>query len=86
MLVGTNDGRVDKQLLQIGIARQRRRNTLPDAFFAPARETNKGPVPMPKFCRKITPRATCAHDPEHGLDKAPIVLGRNAAIARFAWQ
>ncbi len=84
MLVRTNDGRVDKQMLQVGIARQCRRNTLPDTFLAPAREANKGPVPMPQFSRKITPWATGAHDPQHGLDKATIVFGRNTAIGRFS--
>ena len=83
MLVGADDGRVDEQLLQIGIARQRSPDTLPDAVLAPARETDKNPVPLiPKSRWKIAPWAARTHDPQHCLDKTPIVFGRNTTISR----
>lgn len=55
-------------------------------LLASAGEADKCPVPMPEFFRQITPRAAGAHDPENGLDKAPIVLGGAARVALFAWQ
>ena len=86
MLVGTNDGRVDEQMLQIGFAAQSRRKPFPDTLLAPAREANEGPVPMPQFLREIAPRTARAHDPQHRFDETPIVLGRNTTVGRLAGQ
>jgi|WetSurSiteA1Bulk_404760.scaffolds.fasta_scaffold217910_1 hypothetical protein len=84
--MGAHDSRVDEQVFQVGVATRGLGDSLPDTLFAPTGEAHKCPVPMAKFDRQVAPRTPCAHDPEDGLDKAPIVLGRTTWIARLAWQ
>ena len=80
MLVGTNDGRVDEQMLQIGFAAQSRRKPFPDTLLAPAREANIGAVPMPQGFRQVAPRAARAHNPENRLNKAAVIPGGTAWV------
>jgi hypothetical protein len=41
-------------------------------------------VPKAKFVGQISPGRTGAGDPQHRLDKQPVVFGRRASVAGFA--
>lgn len=84
--MGANDRGIDEQMLHVGLAAQGMGHAFPDPAVAPAREPHIRPVPVPKLHRKITPWAAGAHDPEHRLDEAPVVLGRAARVAGLARQ
>ena len=48
---------------------------------APAAETPKDAVPVAKQLRQVTPRRTRPHNPEHALDKHPVVApGRTLLV------
>ena len=75
MLVGPNDGRVDHQMFQVGIAAEGLHDARPDAGLGPAVEPLERVVPVSEPLGQVTPGYPGAGDPEHGADEEPIVLG-----------
>jgi len=86
MLMGTDNRRIDEQVLPIGITAQGISHPLPDTAFAPAREAYIGSVPMTVPGRQVPPWPSAAHDPENRLDKPTINLGRTIWILDLARQ
>ena len=86
MLMGAHNGGIEKQLLQVGVAAQALGHALPDTVLTPAGEAHIRPVPMPEFLGQVAPWAAGTHDPQDGLDEAPIVPCSAARIAHLARQ
>ena len=86
MLMGTHDGRIDKELLHVSVTLHGVGNALKYTLLTPAGESHVCPMPMPELDRQVAPRAARSHDPEHRLHKPPIVLGRAPPITGLARQ
>jgi len=84
MLVSANNCRVEDQVLEIGVIRQGFEDSLPNAFLAPAAEAPKDTVPLTESFRQITPWRARADNPEHALDKHPVIAPRRTALVRTA--
>ena len=78
MLVGSDDGRVDHERLQVGVAAERLHDLGPDARLGPAVEPLKGVVPLAEPLRQVAPGGAGARDPEHGVDEQAVVPGGGA--------
>jgi len=86
MLVGSDNGGVDKQLFKVSVSRKFAGHAFPDARVTPSREAHVCAVPIAKFSGKIPSRNPRTHDPKYRLDEKSIVLGRTARISCFARQ
>ena len=86
MLMDPDVRGVDEDVFEIEIIRQALENVLPDTLLRPAPEPRVDGEPFAEFVRQITPGCASACDPQHRLDKQPIVSGRGAGITRLARQ
>lgn len=71
--MGTNEGAVDEQALQVGGVGQVLMELGPDAAPTPAGKALVDTVPTPILAGQQAPLRTAAHHPQHGLDEASAV-------------
>src|ERR1700737_4372317 len=83
--MGTDDGRIENQDVQIGVAKRRGDGCEP-SVFGPAIEAPPLAVPIPKSLGQVAPRRPGPGDPQHSIDKLPIVIGDPAVLSRLAGQ
>ena len=72
MLMGANDGRVQEDLLEIRILRQRREYPRPYARVGPSGKTPKYRVPQTELLGQIPPWTPRPGNPQDGLDEATV--------------
>ena len=84
MLVGSDNGGVDDQILEVRILGHRLEDPPPDTLDAPSTEAPEYAVPIPERFRKITPGRACPHDPQYALDKHPVVTAGRTLLVRSA--
>jgi hypothetical protein len=84
MLMGSNEGGVDEDLVEPALVGQAGKDSMPHACARPARKPLVRAVPAPELLGQISPRATCACDPQNRLDKHPVVRAASARVARLA--
>ena len=73
MLVGTDDGRVNEQFFEVGIALQRFGDTMPNAVPFPTRKTDIHRMPVAQFLRQISPRRSRSREVQNGFNKLPVI-------------
>jgi hypothetical protein len=78
--------RVDEDVFEIGIIRQGLENALPHALLRPSPEAGIDGEPFAEFLRQITPGRAGSRDPQHRLDKQPVVMCGGAGITNLARQ
>jgi len=76
MLVGSHNGAVDEDLLEVGIARKRSKYGMPHLRARPSGKAFIHAVPSSEISRQITPWAAGASNPQHRFDK----LSMSAAV------
>ena len=79
MLVCSHDGGIDHDVLKIWVLDQGLEKTLPNTFARPTIEAHEYAVPQAECWGQIAPRSARAQNPQHRIDKQPIVL----AVATF---
>ena len=80
----TNHRRVDLQLFKVEVS-EFGCNLRPSPTLGEAIEALVNAVPVPEAFGKISPLGTGFRNPEHGVDKGPIVVGSCPRISRLAW-
>jgi hypothetical protein len=71
------------QPFEIRLIYQNLKKRFPCAAVTPTDKATMGIAPPTVIRRKVSPWRTGAHNPEHRVDKAPIIL-RNATPTAFA--
>ena len=84
-MVRPHDGRIDDQILEVGIVREGRKNAMPHTALAPTIETPPYAVPTSECQGQIAPRRAGTRDPQNAFDKHAIVLARPAGIALLSY-
>src|SRR5262244_4665352 len=84
VLMSPHDGAVDHRVCVIAIGCQMLKDALPYAGFGPAAEPPVRILPVAEALRQVAPWYSCTVPVQHRLDKATIVLGGCADIARLA--
>ena len=79
-----DDGGVDHGVFHVRLIGDRLGQALPHIRLHPVAEARVHAVPMAESARQIAPRAARAGDPQHRLDKQPVILAAASGIARFA--
>jgi hypothetical protein len=75
MGVNLNVAGVDHQPLEVGLDDQFFQQPLPETLVAPAAKASVGVFPISVVGRQIAPRGSGAQDPEHRIEKKPVVFG-----------
>lgn len=83
MLMGTNDGRVQEDLLEIRILGQRREYPRPYARVGPSGKTPKYRVPQTELLGQIPPWTPRLGNPQDGLDEATVILSTAAPVSNL---
>jgi hypothetical protein len=87
-MMRTDNGRIDH--LKGGVAQsassERLQDHIPDAAVGPPPKLPKDRVPVAEFLRQIAPRHARSRDPQHGVDKQPVVRAVSPLVAVLAWQ
>jgi hypothetical protein len=86
MQMRPHDGAVDEHLVEVRILGQRGEDLMPYALARPPGETLVDAVPGAELARQIAPGTAGSRDPQHGLDKQPVIGRRTARIAHLARQ
>jgi hypothetical protein len=84
--VGSHNGAVDEDLLEVGIARKRSKYGMPHLRARPSGKAFIYAGPSSEISRQITPWAAGASNPQHRFDKLSIVRRRSTRIRGFARQ
>jgi len=84
MLVGSHDGRIQEQVLQIRVAPNLFHQLLPHPSLAPTIEALKHRVPSAESLGQIAPWRPGFCDPQHGIDESSIVASRPPGVAPLA--
>jgi hypothetical protein len=61
------------------------KQSLPDAFVAPAAKAPMSIIPVAVFWRKVSPRRSRAQYPEHSVDKKPVVFCDPSPHSSATW-
>ena len=69
MLMGSDDGGIDDQVLKVWILNQHIENTLPNALLGPLAKAPEYAVPVAELSRQIAPRCACASQPNNCIDE-----------------
>src|SRR6185369_8753429 len=85
VLVGADDGGIQQQHTEIRIL-QVLQDGAKHPGLTPAIEALKNAVPIAKPFGQITPRGTGLGNPQNGIHKQAIILGRHARVAFLAGQ
>jgi hypothetical protein len=80
MLVSSDDGGVDDEILEVRIIGQSLENATPYALGAPPAKPAKHRIPFTKGLRQVPPRRSRSHDPQHAFHEHPIVTARRTAL------
>src|SRR5262249_49476995 len=86
LLVGSDEGSVEHQVLVPRVAGQLGKNPLPDARLRPAREALVHALPLAVPLGQFVPLCPGSQDPEHAVDEQPVVLCGSAGIGLLARQ
>jgi hypothetical protein len=84
MLVGTNDGCLEQEVRQFGIAPERLEQPSPNPTFAPPVELFVDRVARPESFRQIAPRSAGACGPEHSILERAVVPGCSSRVTVLA--
>jgi hypothetical protein len=83
--VGADDGRVENQDIQFGVA-QGSEDRIPAAFLGPAVEAPPLAVAVAQALGEVGPRSAAAGDPQDRIQEAAVVLGDAAVLASLSGQ
>src|SRR5215475_13374303 len=83
VLMSSHDGTVDHRVLVIAIGGQVLKDVLPDAGFGPAAKPPVRILPVAEALRQVAPWYSRTVPVQHRLDKATIILGGRADVARL---
>jgi hypothetical protein len=72
---------INHEPLKIGFIHQLFQQFFPDGLVAPADEAPVRVAPPAVIGGQVTPRRTRAQNPEHRIDKLPVVLGNPSPTA-----
>ena len=72
--MSANNGRVNEQMLHVGVTGKRLMKLLEDALATPPREPLIDSVPVAILRRQESPLRAAASDPEHGFEKLAAIL------------
>ena len=86
MLVCSNHGRVEQETREVSVSTECLEHLSPDTAFAPTTEPFVDRALWPEPFGQVSPRRASACDPEHSIDKQPIVLCRPSRVAFLARQ
>ena len=75
---------INHQPLEIRLDDQFFQQSLPEALVAPAAKAPVGVFPVPVIGRQIPPGSSGAQDPEHRIEKPPVVFGLPSPEALLA--
>jgi hypothetical protein len=75
VLVSTNDGGINHDLLVVRILRQSSEYALPDPRLAPAREPGVHHAEVPETLGQVAPRHACSSSVQHRFYKQAVVYG-----------
>ena len=81
MGVNLNVAGVDHQPFVVGLSNQFFQQPLPEALVAPSAKASVGIFPIPVVGRQVAPWGSSAQDPEHGIEKKPVVFGLSSPEA-----
>src|ERR1700738_5214473 len=81
MLMGADDGGIERHILVVAIFRQSLEDTLENAALTPPSEARVGILPIAEAFREIAPRNARAIARKHGLDKEAVVCRGSANVA-----
>src|SRR5471030_1424001 len=73
MLMGTHNGAVEIDLLEVGILAQYLENVLPYLLVGPAGKADINARPWAKLWRQVAPWTTRARQPQYRLDKQAVI-------------
>jgi hypothetical protein len=84
--VDPDDGAVDDRGFEVRVIGQALEETLENTLVCPSSKAPEDRVPVAKPLGQIAPGRTRAHQPQHRLDKQPVVDRRAARVAGLARQ
>src|SRR5215207_1902876 len=82
--VDFDNGRVHHGVFPVGLVRDGGEQPLPDVRPHPIAEADEDAVPVPERTRQIAPWTARADNPQHRLDKKPVVLAAAPRITGLA--
>src|SRR3712207_6735117 len=86
MLVDPEDSGVDDRVLEIRVVGEVLEDLFKDAFQGPSAEALEDRVPVAEPVVEVAPARARAGDPQHGLEKEPVIVSRAARVAHFTGQ
>ena len=78
-----DDGGVDHRVFQVRLIRAGLEELHEDIGLAPVAEAAKRRAPVPEMGRKVTPWTAGADNPEHRLDKAPVIAAAASGVGEL---
>lgn len=73
MLVGTHDGAVEIDFLEVGVLTHYLENSLPYLLVGRTGKADINAIPCAEFWRQIPSRATRERHPQHCIDKQAVI-------------